>query len=514
MLAGLNLTPAKKAHADEIPGKVTVIDFSDESAATDWNSLAEIKTATGSAITVGGKTQWNHGVIIIEPQNGWGYSDIWSDRGESLTVQKLSAVISTVTANSGGKIPDAVKNLFDSYSDEQKNTLEAVYINRALYNKIYYGSVTVEFEKNGAYSETEFNILTDQLQFSGSEGENAGITVNIGDEFNIFDIERVKTRIFDGGYTKADYSIAEYGIDSTPPNALKRLYESEQDADYGKYRADISGINALKLTNTRTGVSYEYQVKMIDENMPLKKADFKISDDVKVISDTEPDDSGKYSLYSKDSAFIKELSIAFTLPNDCEIEEVTFAGEDLEESVPRVVDINEEGYECPARAEYKKTGSDITILLSSTQDNIALRSFLRIIIKKGISDYVYNFSIDTERWMGGQGQQLIPAAVGSTLRLMEFIHLNDPNDEQKLYDGITDGTYIVNMQGVKPAFENGVFKGKLIVYYPCERMNLWDTTSSTVLYSGSADIRVKASTLIEAGTSVDLAELINGYWAD
>ncbi len=517
LLAGLTFAPAAKAQADgpESPGEVTVVIFSDKNAASDWNSLAEIKTVSGPAITaggtafeVGGKTQWNHGMIIIDAQNGWTFKKATYASDKELTSETLAAAISDVTTNSGNEIPDDVRTLLNSYSSEDKNRIDAIYINRALYKQINYDSVIIEFEKNGTTLTTEVDVKSDEYC------DSDGLSVKVGDEFDIFEVDKVKDKVFAGGYTRSDYSIDTYGIDATPSNALEKLYGSENDEDFGLFKATISGINSIELINKKNGLSYEFWVLMTDDSMPLKMNDFVLPDTVRIENNTDPSDTGKYTIYSKEKDFLTELTMNFSVPDGCEIEEIRFAGEKVEGSEPIFVETGREDYVFYASAVCKKEGSNVTITVKSENDTVALCDFLRVILSKNGNNYVYNFDIDYTRWMGGQGKQLLPVAVGSTLKLMDFIHLFDDKDQQKLFDGITNGTYIVNMQGVKPAFENGVFKGNLIVYYPCERMYLWDTSSSTVLYSGSADIQVKASTLIECGSSVDLSQLLNGYWDD
>ncbi|MCR5429353.1 MAG: leucine-rich repeat domain-containing protein [Lachnospiraceae bacterium] len=514
MLSGAHFAPTVEAYAeDEVPGKVTVVAFSDPTEASEWNNLADIVVTTGAAVSVGGISQWNHGVVIIEPQNGWAVTEACyfeNNNANSLTVEKLNNVITSLESNTNGNIPDDVTALFNSYTSEEKAQLDAVYINRALYNKIKYNDICVSFEKNGQVIDLSVYVETDDIF------DSDGITLNVGDTINVFDNSKVKADIFVNGYTKSDYSIDHYGIDATPSNALSAQYESESDENYGEFKATINGLNSIVFANKKNGLHYEYFVYMLDDSMPLKKSDFALAEDVNVQNDTGNTDSGKYSLYPINKAFFSELSISFTLPNDCSIAEIRYNGTELEESVKKNLTMSEEEYEFPVTAKLSKEGSKYTIELVSEQEKVALRGFLRIIITCKGSNYVYNFSIRNNRdiMMGGQGRQLLSVAIGSTLRLMDFISLRDPDEQQDLFDGITDGIYEVHMQGVKPEFENGEFKGNLKVYYPCSRMYLWDTQCSSVLYSGDADIRTKVSTLIESGSSLDLSSLLNGYWSD
>ncbi|MBO4782957.1 MAG: hypothetical protein J5522_11215, partial [Lachnospiraceae bacterium] len=80
MLTGIEFAPSVEVAAqeelNEIPGKITVIDFSSLTEFPGSGNYAEVKVASGSAISLsaGGNTKWTYGLIAIEPDDGWTFT--------------------------------------------------------------------------------------------------------------------------------------------------------------------------------------------------------------------------------------------------------------------------------------------------------------------------------------------------------------------------------------------------------------------------------------------------------
>ncbi|MBP5331253.1 MAG: hypothetical protein J6Y89_05320, partial [Lachnospiraceae bacterium] len=520
MLAGLNLAPTVKASANdpELPGKVTVIDFSDKDAATEWNTTAEIKTATGSAITVGGKTQWTHGVIIIEPQNGWAFKEatyqrITNQNIVALEFESLSSVFSKVRSNTNNDIPDDVKTVMTAYEGRDTSQIKAVYINRALYQQINYSTVNVSFEKNG---QTEAMTVTVEPDEKYASLQN----FKVGDEFDVFDIVQADCPDVLNGYVRSDYKIKLNGGSIGSHGAYQR-WSDTSDPNYGKYQAAGTGVVRFTLTNQKNGVQYVFNANVSYDGMPLNINSFSVGSDAALEMDSFGDaDLGQYMIVPKQGGFFTEVFLTFTVPAGVTVNDINFVRNRVVLAPGESKDIpldpdGDDPHQTPRDivADLAVEGTTAYVGIQSKNSNVALETAFVIDVTSNGENYEYWLAIGYERAISvsGMGKQIMSVAAGSSLQLKDFLYFRDDAEKQDLYDGITDGSFKLLMQGISPKFENGIFNGELIAYYPCDRMILWDCASSTVIYSGSAAISVKANTLIEAGTSLDLNSLLPGY---
>ncbi|MCR4625439.1 MAG: hypothetical protein K5795_05670, partial [Lachnospiraceae bacterium] len=248
LMSGLSLAPWTGASAEEndaVPGKVTVIDFADMVTYPDAGALAEIKVASGSAIgfSAGGKAEWNYGIIIIEPDEGWSLERVfYGDEEISLNTEKLSSVISKVRSDAENTIPDAVDEVFNGYGNDTDN-VDAIYVDRALYNKIWDDHIVLSYIKDSEKKTYDFKLNRDHTWIS--------YTVEVGTEFNVFDIEEVEQKLLINGYGRKDYEVGISSRNSTANDAMKILFESSDSEDYGKVKAVKSGQFIINLKNLK-----------------------------------------------------------------------------------------------------------------------------------------------------------------------------------------------------------------------------------------------------------------------
>lgn len=523
MLTGIEFAPSVEAAAqeelNEIPGKITVIDFSSLTEFPGSGNYAEVKVASGSAISLsaGGNTKWTYGLIAIEPDDGWTFTGAKYKKDETdtvLEVKKLSDVIKSINDDSGDNVPKKINTLFEGFSEDELQN-KAIYIDRATYTNIVWGDdIVLSYEKGEETGTVQLHLNKDFRSYF--------LEVNVGETFNFFNLDVVKENVLENGkYKSSDFRIEHYGINSTPASALEPLFESDNSENYGEFEVKQTGKNEIHLVNKLNGIQHEFSIDMlIAGEMPLVMTDFNLDEESSISSDTGDNDTGKYSVYPEGKNVFKDFSMNFELPDGVTVSNATLTANGASES--DVVISSDEGSKTtiinydgdPITVNYTEAEDKVQIDIGIQADNKIISGTLKVVLNKGGRDYEYSFMLWYRRpfSISGQGSQIYPVAYMRKIKLIDLISTSNPDDVQMLYDGITSGKYEVEMQGIKPVFENGIFNGNLIAYYPCTYMSLNDNTTSTVLYSGSARFQIMNTTAIEAGQVLDMSTLLNGYW--
>lgn len=504
-ITGFRTEPVIKAAANEPeqPGKVTVVDFADYQF-PEYETLAEVKVASGSAITfAGGRSQWNFGAFIIEPNPGWTLVSAECD-SEQLTVEKLNEVISKIGSNMGNadKIPEIVKNKFGEY-DTVASTTDAIYVGRDLYaNKMRYRRIFFNFaDERGNESQVTIQINSD---YSVIDEE-----VTVGTVFNVFEFDDVKDTALNG-YDKKDYTIRYSPQGSTRMDAVSAEYENENSVNYGEFKAEKSGVYEIALSNKKNGLDYNVVVDFLAAgNSPLKKDDFIIGPDADVYGD---DDRCQYYVEPVGNEYFSELTIQFTLPDGVTVKDISYCNNS-------VFDLDELEFrynEYPGatfRVEKSINNSVVNIGISSLTQNYALRNSVSVTLSKDGTDYDYTFGIGYKRPLssGSAGNQIMPYAPSSIISVKQLFYFTD-EDLKKFCTGINNGDYAFDARGLELLYENGEFKGNIVVYHPCSYVSIWNNTSSTQINGYDSQIQIRAKTAIEAGNPFDMSSLLNGYW--
>ena len=534
VLSGVALAPAEEAKAtvstlqNEVPAIITVADFSDRGIASDFDALSEVKVISGSAITIsaspaafsiGGKSQWNHGVVIIEPRNGWSFkgakfgNNIPTTVDSEIETDSLENVFITLESNVSNEsnIPTNVKTLMQTYSTHA-SSLTGAYINRGIYSQSEY--FTFSFAKNDEIQTIKVKVNSDAPSVVKSYDYTAR------QELDVFgELDAVYPDVLNENYQRSDYEIKMSYGSRTPVNNNAKTSDPT-DADYGKYIL-YSGAGQLRfeLKNNKNGITYVLEAECYSTSMPLHKADFIFPSGVEIGSNGGTKDLGDYYITPKTSKAFTEFTVSFTLPNDTSLKSIEFGRKDIPKDNAATIEIDpnsDDPNNNPRNvtAVYSVENSTVTVTVKSVNKKVVLDDAIVIHVEKDSIGYDYSISIGYKRTpeISGMSEQRIPVAAGSTLRLSELIIINGGDDGKKLlYDGITNGNITLSMQGVVPVFENGSFNGLLKVYYPCDRIRVWDNEINATLTACRADIFVNASTLIEAGTVLDIDSLLPGY---
>ncbi len=529
VLSGVALAPATEAKAtispqDETPVILTFADFSAPSKATEWDTLSEVKVISGSAIsigssneTVGGNSQWNHGIVIIEPQNGWTYTGakyirFGSTADTAIETAPLSSVFDSLRSNAGeNNLPANVTQLIQNYSGTTAS-LTGAYINRGIYSQSEY--FTFSFTKNGETQNIKIGVNHDESYV------NKIYTYPTDMPLDAFDVLNTEYPAVLSNYARTDYDI-DMWLGSHTPMVINKNWDEDNptNSDFGKYTIHSgAGQRSFVLTNRKNGLSYILNAEFVPASMPLHINNFSFASEVEVELNGGTSDMGDYYLYPKTGNAFSEFSVSFNLPNDVTLDRIEYIGEIIPENTAAILAIAPD-YDDPfntardVTAVYTKTNSTITITVKSVDSTVVLNGSIVIILTKDSISYPYSLSIEYVRTpqISGMSRQRIPVAVGSTLRLDDLIHIKSDADKQLLYNGITNGKISVAMQGVVPVLENGKFNGLLKVYYPCDRIRVWDNELHASLTACGADIFVNASTLIEAGTRLDIDSILSGY---
>ena len=529
VLSGVALAPAEEAKAsiplqEENPAILTFADFSAPGKATEWDTLSEVKVISGSAIsiessneTVGGNSQWNHGIVIIEPQNGWTYTGakyirFGSTADTAIEAAPLSSVFNSLRSNAGeNNLPANVTQLIQNYSGTAAS-LTGAYINRGIYSQSEY--FTFSFTKNGETQNIKIGVNHDESYV------NKTYTYPTDMSLDAFDVLNTEYPAVLSNYARTDYDI-DMWLGSHTPMVINENWDENNptDSDFGKYTIHSgAGQRSFVLTNRKNGLSYILNAEFVPASMPLHINNFSFASEVEVELNGGTSDIGDYYLYPKTGNAFSEFSVSFNLPNDVTLDRIEYIGEIIPENTAARLAIAPD-YDDPfntardVTAVYTKTNSTITITVKSVDSTVVLNGKIVIILTKDSISYPYSLSIEYVRTpqISGMSRQRIPVAVGSTLRLDDLIHIKSDADKQLLYNGITNGKISVAMQGVVPVLENGKFNGLLKVYYPCDRIRVWDNELHASLTACGADIFVNASTLIEAGTVLDIDSLLPGY---
>ncbi|MBO4498547.1 MAG: leucine-rich repeat protein [Lachnospiraceae bacterium] len=529
VLSGVALAPAEEAKAsiplqEENPAILTFADFSAPGKATEWDTLSEVKVISGSAIsiessneTVGGNSQWNHGIVIIEPQNGWTYTGakyirFGSTADTAIEAAPLSSVFNSLRSNAGeNNLPANVTQLIQNYSGTAAS-LTGVYINRGIYSQSEY--FTFSFTKNGETQNIKIGVNHDESYV------NKTYTYPTDMPLDAFDVLNTEYPAVLSNYARTDYDI-DMWLGSHTPMVINENWDENNptDSDFGKYTIHSgAGQRSFVLTNRKNGLSYILNAEFVPASMPLHINNFSFASEVEVELNGGTSDIGDYYLYPKTGNAFSEFSVSFNLPNDVTLDRIEYIGEIIPENTAARLAIAPD-YDDPfntardVTAVYTKTNSTITITVKSVDSTVVLNGKIVIILTKDSISYPYSLSIEYVRTpqISGMSRQRIPVAVGSTLRLDDLIHIKSDADKQLLYNGISNGKISVAMQGVVPVLENGKFNGLLKVYYPCDRIRVWDNELHASLTACGADIFVNASTLIEAGTRLDIDSILSGY---
>lgn len=510
VLSGVALAPAEEAKATQepadYPGTVTAIHFSD-SEFTDYSSLAEIKTSTGSAISIGGKSKWTHGIFIIEPATGWELKEIEFNGVESPT--SLQQIIADVTEVAGESyIPTKVKNLFDSYASVASST-NAFYINSSLYCNNPGKPLYVTFcQTEDEDVERCINITLNSDTFDADFEQNVGAT------FNVFDLWTSKgVTLPTAGYTKTDYSIAVGGINS-PDIILEKQYQDENSTNYGSFKSSRNGSNSVTLTNKKTGLQHKAYISLDHTSLPLSMNSFTLPSDARIADESGTGkDAGKYAIHPVGKDLFQEITVGFTLLNGMTVEDILYDNESFsdEQGAFPVSGSVRTGW---FTGEYSINNSKVSIKVNTLNEFGLLDGTLMVVLKKDGLIYTYTFGLRYRLpfsiGIKGGGNIFQPMTIGKTMMLTDFLDLGDAENTQKVYDGITKGTIELETQGLKPKFENGVFNGELIVFYPCDHINVYGY--GTRIAGCNLNVPVRVTTLIEAGSSLDLTTILGDYF--
>ncbi|MBR6293691.1 MAG: hypothetical protein IKR54_03770, partial [Lachnospiraceae bacterium] len=511
VLSGVALAPAEEAKATQepadYPGTVTAIHFSD-SKFTDYSSLTEIKTSTGSAISIGGKSKWTHGIIIIEPATGWALEGVYFCGSEKETTT-LQEIVQAVTESAGeGHIPAEVSSVFSRYNSVAGSTT-AFYINSSLYNEQPNGSLSVEFYKTNAQDEGE--AITVELE---SDSFEADFEYSVGALFNVFEMWADKSVTLPAaGYTKSDYSIAVEGINS-PDIILEKQYQDENSTNYGSFKSSRNGRNSVTLTNKKTGLQHKAYISLDHTSLPLSMNSFTLPSDARIEDESGTgNDVGKYAINPDGKDLFQEITVGFTLLNGMTVEDILYDNESFsdEQGAFPVSGSVRTGW---FTGEYSINNSKVSIKVNTLNEFGLLDGTLMVVLKKDGLIYTYTFGLRYRLpfsiGIKGGGNIFQPMTIGKTMKLTDFLDLGDAENKQKVYDGVTKGTIELETQGLKPKFENGVFNGDLIVFYPCDHINVYGY--GTRIAGCNLKIPVRVTTLIEAGSSLDLTTILGDYF--
>ncbi|MBQ6091595.1 MAG: leucine-rich repeat protein [Lachnospiraceae bacterium] len=533
VLSGVALAPAEEVKAsqpleDQIPGIITVADFSDPDKASAWNTLSEVKVISGSAITinadpstysVGGKSQWVHGIVIIEPQNDWSftgasYHRYGSDSDTVIETDTLSNVFETLKANAGGEsnLPNNIKQLIQSYNGRADSLTGAVII-RSVYAQSEY--FTFSFAKTGSTQSIKIKVNPDESYVDKTYNYTSNQEIDVFAELD----DRYQD-VLNNENSRSDYSFSER-IGSHTPMSISLNWSDTSDANYGKFTVSGgAGQRSYVLTNNKSGVSYVLNATFVPASMPLHIKDFTFSSEVDVSYNGTTEDLGDYYLTPKNGKAFSEFSVSFNIPDGTIISKVFYEDyhNDISKNNATTIEIGpdwDDPFDTPRNvtAVYTVENSKATITVRSINEKVALNSAIGIQLQKNGEEFTYSISMEYKRTpqIGGLSRQRIPVAAGSTLRLEDLLYIKNDTDKQLLYEGITNGTIALSMQGVVPVLANGRFNGLLKVYYPCDRIRVWDKEINATITACGADIFVNASTLIEAGTVLDIDSLLPGY---
>ena len=510
VLSGVALAPAEEAKATQepadYPGTVTAIHFSD-SKFTDYSSLAEIKTSTGSAISVGGKSKWTHGIFIIEPATGWKLKGI--EFNEEETPASLQEIITVITEDAGeDNIPSKVKTLFDSYTSVASST-KAFYINSTLYNNNPGRPLYVTFCQTEDEDDEECIDIT-----LNPDTFDADFEQNVGSTFNVFDLWASKgITLPAAGYTKTDYSIAVGGINS-PDIILEKQYQNENSTNYGSFKSSRNGRNSVTLTNKKTGLQHKAYISLDYSSLPLSMNSFTLPSDARIADESGTGkDVGKYAIHPVGKDLFQEITVGFILLNGMTVEDILYDDESFsdEQGAFPVSGSVRTGW---FTGEYSINNSKVSIKVNTLNEFGLLDGTLMVVLKKDGLIYTYTFGLRYRLPFSisikGGGNIFQPMTIGKTMKLTDFLDLGDAENKQKVYDGITKGTIELETQGLKPKFENGVFNGDLIVFYPCDHINVYGY--GTRIAGCNLDVPVRVTTLIEAGSSLDLTTILGDYF--
>ena len=531
VFSGICFAPSEQVKAEvplaeECPGTVAVVNFSDSSF-PGWDSLAEVHvssgaavtlgTATGPAFSVGGQSQWTHGIIVAKPETGWSVKSVsygfnnQSENNTVLTTGTLSDAISAMNSNSENNVPSSVSAALSAFDSTDPNTV-AIYVARNLYQNMQYRNVYVDFQKDTEIKRVFFNVKTDEIWLYDEDNR---VPVSIGDEIDVFSLEKVTEQGLLSNYAKAEYSIDKYGNDQySDADNIEPLFTASSDENYGKFRAKKSGIYEFNIKNVKSGLVYIIPISVTHASMPLGVSDFNVSSTAQTSFGENSVGSGSYYVSPAQDQLMKDLTISFTLPSGVTLKSVKYSNNELDETEKLITISNEGVTGCSLIASRKSEGSLITVSLKTINTNEVLQGGVVVVVSYNSIDYEYVFNLWYNRAFGisGYGSQLQPVAIGSVLEMSTFLYFSDQNDVPKFYEGINRGIYETFMQGMVPQYENGVFTGKVIVYYPCDHMVVVDKTTSTIIYSGDANIQVRGTALIEAGTTLDMTSILKGYW--
>lgn len=480
--------------------KATFMNFSDQRVYPA--SSVEVKTTTGSAITVGGRKKWDYGFIIIEPQNEYSVENIYSivreNGNETVKNFELSTVESVCGKVTGVDIPNDVANVLNSTD----RSTPAVFISRSDYLNICYQTLYISLvNQEGSHQVIEARIESDEISLSP-------LTLALEESFDIFEHPSLKQILSEEGLLVSDFSVNMSAINSTPNDAVIKEENS------AKYIAKKTGIVKFRLESKIDGRRFEFLVYITIGDGPIKDDQITLSSNARL--DTRNSSQGMYNIYPSDTntMALKELSMEFNLPEGAVID---WSKTNIDGTV--LVENSSINYQVPFSdnvtmcVEHKKVDGE-QFLFSS---EYALRGTLNLTVNYNGKDYTYTFMIVRNSFMAMRGDQTYYIAPYKKDSIFSYILFFGSEQEvevrkQQFLDNVTSGRYKVSMPGAELVFENGKFNGNIIFYHPGSYLSVYDNELRLTIQSGDMDVKCIMSTAVKSGANFDLASFMNGYW--
>lgn len=321
------------------PSTTTVAYFTDLITYPESANYAQVVTATSAAITteVGGKTKWDNGLIIIEPENGYDFVEAYllSDKSQTFKTSTVKTIV-----NNWGRAVNIPEKISSSISG--KDSCKAIEIDTNLYNQIRYGTISLDFKNNttGKTVSQKFKINSNQINVNMQDKE-----INTNTVFDLFGDEILGEKIQRSDWQRADFEIAEMRrVGSGSYNIPEGFLEREKVK--GNYRALKASVYHFNVTDKKTGIMYVVFINVVlDENAPLKKGSITVLTNNAIIND----DNWKQATFNvnpsnKDEFVVKNVDFSFNLPEGAIIDWSSVQVQESGSIYPLELEVNKEKY--------------------------------------------------------------------------------------------------------------------------------------------------------------------------
>lgn len=522
----LSLLPGNLVIAEEsggtYPSTTTIAYFTNQSQLPESADYAQAITVTGAALTkateVGGKTRWDFGMIIIEPNDGYTFEKAWySSNSQELTVATVQDIL-----NKWGqaiKIPSKIENAINS-----KLQCKAIEIDSVLHNEIKFNTISLDFKNSSG------NIISQKVYIQSNEIWANDVNLKINENFDLFSDKILGATIkkFKGNnYSKENFEIRSYQNTGSGNNNNQNL-EKHQD---GTYSISKTGNYEFILNDIETGIRYMVSIGVIlGENAPLKKENINVSENVlindkelsKGIIEIQPASSEEYLEY-----LVKNVKISFTnLPegatikwNTVKVNNRNFPLElNKETSFSKGLWQNKENKDEEVLVNFLVTeeNGEQNLLISS---NGGLNSDIDFDIQYGNENYTYSISFKPRYFldfMGGQTFYLNTSSDDADNKsIFDFLsaHGSDKNKiEQKFIEKIQNGIYNLTISGVNYLMPDG---GICFRYPSNAGLRIYDKEIMAYIQGWNMNVSVYRDAYVPYGTPYNLKEeLLNNYWED